>query len=290
MLQFFDDMAVNPFLLSGLLAGLLASVACGLVGPYVVARRTVFLAGAIAHTAVGGVGAAIWLAVTFPNACGSVTPMHGALVVALAAAVIIGLLDHYACQQADTVIGALWAVGMAAGILLVKFTPGYYAHLMNYLFGNIALVGWNYVALLGVLDLLIVGVVLLLHKRFLALCLDEEQLALQGISVLGTHLVLLCLVALTVICLTQIVGLILVLALLTLPAASAQRFAGRLGTMMVVCTLLSMVLTTLPRVAVYGTPISAEAAIVLSAVLVYLVSLCVDGLWKRMTARRRFSQ
>ncbi len=283
MFQFFSDMAVNPFLLPGLLAGLLASVACGLVGPYVVARRSVFLAGAIAHTAVGGVGAAIYLAATFPAACGWITPLHGALVVAVAAAVVIGVLEHYARQQVDTVIGALWAVGMAVGVLLAKFTPGYRAHLMNYLFGNIALVGWNYVLLLGVLDLLILAVVLTLHKRFLALCLDEEQLSLQGISVLATHLVLLCLVALTVICLAQIVGLILVLALLTLPAATAQQFVGRLGPMMVACTLLSMLLTTLPRVAVYGTRISAEAAIVLSAALVYALSLSVARLWKRAT-------
>jgi len=284
MADFFRDMAVNPFLLSGLVAGLLASVACGLVGPYIVARRSVFLAGAIAHTAVGGVGGAIWLRYALPELFGWITPLHGALAVALASAVVIALLQHTAGQRADTVIGALWAVGMAVGVLLFKLTPGYHAHLMNYLFGNIALVDWSYVRLLATLDGVIVLAVLLLHKRFVALCLDEEQLALQGVSVLGTEIALLCLVALTVICLVQIVGLILVLALVCLPAATAQRLVARLSSMMIVCTIVCLLLTTVPRAVVYGTSASAEAAIVLAAVVVYLLSLCV-GSWRVRAGR-----
>jgi zinc transport system permease protein len=273
-MQFFRDMAHNPFLTRGLLAGLLASLACGVIGPYVVTRRIVFLSGAIAHMALGGVGAAIWLAYAFP-ACAWFQPVHGAIVAALLAAVLIGVVHERVAERMDTLIGALWAIGMAVGILLIKFTPGYHTELMSYLFGNITFVSRQHVVLMIVLDGIILATAVVYHKRLLAICLDQEQAELQGINVLRTNIVLLCLVALTVICLTQVVGLILVIALLSLPAATAAHHVGRLAGMIVASTALCALLTTVPRIAVYGTPISAESAIVLAAGAVYLLSVLV---------------
>lgn len=274
-MQFFRDMADNPFLATGLLAGLLASLACGIIGPYVVTRRIVFLSGAIAHMAVGGIGAAAFLAATFSSLLGWLRPLHGATIAALAAAVLLGLVHHRAAAQMDTLIGALWAVGMAIGILLIKITPGYQTELMTYLFGNISIVSPDQVRAILVLDGAILITVLVFHKRLLAVCLDEQQAALQGINVLGTNIVLLCLVALTVIALTQVVGLILVIALISLPAATVAHHVARMPSMMLASTVLSALLTTVPRIAVYGTPVSPESAIVLTAGAVYLVSVLV---------------
>ena len=273
MSQFFQDMAVNPFLLTGLLAGLLASVACGVIGPYVITRRIVFLSGGIAHMAVGGIGAAIFLGAKFPHTLGWFSPFYGALVAALAAAVLIAVIHQRVAERMDTLIGALWATGMAVGILLVKFTPGYHTELMSYLFGNLTTVSAAHVKLMAGLNVVIVAVVVVFHKRLLAICVDQQQAELQGVGVLGTHVVLLSLVALTVVCLMQVVGLILVLALLTLPAATASHHLARLAAVMWASTLLCAVLTTGARIAVYGTRISPEAAIVLAAGLVYLVSV-----------------
>jgi zinc transport system permease protein len=281
-MQFFRDMGHNPFLLTGLLAGLLASLACGIVGPYVVTRRIVFLSGAIAHTAVGGVGAAVFLQAAFPDAMGWFRPLYGAVIVSLAAAVLIGIVHERVAERVDTLIGALWAIGMAVGILLIKFTPGYQTELMSYLFGNIAFVSWHQVCLMVGLDAVILATVLIAHKRLLAICLDQQQAELQGISVLGMNLLLLCLVALTVIALTQVVGLILVIALVSLPAATAAHHAGRVASMMWLAVLLSAAVTTVPRIAVYGTSISAEPAIVLAAGLVYLVSVSFRKLRDRL--------
>lgn len=278
MTSFFRDMAQNPLLAPGLVAGLLASIACGIIGPYVVTRRIVFLAGAIAHIAVGGVGAALFLRTVFPENwgwLGAKAPLYGATLAALAAAVALAVVHQRAGQHLDTLIGALWSVGMAGGILLVKYTPGYQSELFGYLFGNIAMVDWSEVRLLAGVDAVIVAVVLAFHKRFLAICLDEEQAALQGISVLGTHMVLLCLVALVVIALTQIVGLILVIALLSLPAAAAACFVPRMGPLLAASTGLCAVLATVPRIAVYGTRVGPESAIVLAAAALYLLALAV---------------
>ncbi|RMF91043.1 MAG: metal ABC transporter permease [Planctomycetota bacterium] len=281
MIDFFVDMTVNPFLLTGLLAGILAAVACGCVGPYVVTRRITFLSGAIAHIAVGGVGAALFLAHRFPQWFAWCDPLYGATVAALAAAVLIAWLRHRVHEGTDTLIGAMWAVGMACGILLSKFTPGYQGELIGYLFGSLSFVHWRQIIWIGCLDLIVLITVFSCHKRLMAVCLDPEQAELQGISVLGTNTLLLCLVALTVICLTQVVGLILVIALLTLPAATAGHYVQSMKRLMLFSTILSLGLTTLPRIAVYGTAVSPEAAIVLSAAGVYVAGV----LWSRFRTR-----
>jgi len=274
MLHFFQDMAENAFLQTGLIAGLAASVACGVIGPYVITRRIVFLAGAIAHMAVGGIGGAIFLRYQYPQTLGWLSPTHGAMVVALLAAVLLSLVHHRAAERLDTLIGAMWAVGMSLGILLIKLTPGYHTELMSFLFGNIAYVPQSDVKLMLILDVVIVGAVLLFHKRLLAVCLDEQQAKLQGINVLATNMLLLCLVALTVICLIKVVGLILVLALLTLPAATAGHHVRRLTSMIWIAILISALVTVLPRIAVYDLEnVSPESAIVLAAGAVYLLSV-----------------
>lgn len=281
MIAFFRDFDANPFLLSGLLAGLLASVACGIIGPYVITRRIVFLAGAVAHIAIGGVGAAIFLAYRFPEAFAGVRPIHGATLVSVLAAVVLAVVHQRVEERLDTVVGALWAIGMALGVLLIKFTPGYHSELMSYLFGNIAYVDGAHLRLMVILDLIIVATVLLWHKRFFAICLDAEQAELQGIPVLTTHIALLVLVALTVIVLTQVVGLILVIALISLPAAAAAHRVTHMASLIWTSIGLCALITTLPRIAVYGTRISPEAAIVLAAGLIYLAAIA----WERRRRR-----
>ncbi len=276
MMQFFADLGDNPFLLRGLEAGLLASLACGVMGPFVVAKRIVFLAGAIAHIAIGGVGAVIYLRYRFPDLFGELSPIYGAAAVSVLAAVTLAVLHHRVREQLDTIVGAMWALGMAVGILLVKITPGYQTELMSYLFGNLVYVSRDGLVLMIFLDLIIVGAVVLFYKRFFAICLDAEQASLQGVPVLATEIVLMILVALTVIVLTQVVGLILVIALLSLPAATAGRLVTRLASLIWVSIGICAFLTTLPRIAVYGTAISPEPAIVLAAATLYLGAILIQ--------------
>ena len=273
MIRFFQDMAVNPLLLYGLAGGALGGLACGLIGPYVITRRIVFLSGAVAHMVVGGMGAVLFLRQRFPAAMENVDPLYGAAAAAVAAALIMGLVEHFARERLDTLIGALWAVGMAVGLILIRFTPGYHVEIFSYLFGNIAVVSGTEVKLVAVLDGAILLTVLLFHKRLVAVCLDEEYALLQGVRVLAVKLVLLVLVALTTVALIRVVGLILVIALLSLPAAASALYTRSLAVMMALSTVLCILLTTVPRIAVYGTRLSPEPVIVLSAGGVYLLSL-----------------
>ncbi|QDU72442.1 metal ABC transporter permease [Mucisphaera calidilacus] len=275
---FFADIQHNSFLVTGLLAGVLASVATGVIGPFVITRRIVFLSGAIAHMALAGIGGVIFLRHLFPEALVWLSPLHGAVVVALGAAVLLGVVHERVAERMDTLIGAMWAVGMALGLMLIKFTPGYHTELMSYLFGNIVYVTWSDVGLIAVLDGVILLVTALYYKQILAVCVDAQQAELRGVPVLRTQIILLCLVALTVITLIQIVGLILVLALLTLPAATAAHRLHRLSAIIPAATVIGLVVTTVPRVAVYdltvnGASISPEPAIVLSAAGLYLLSV-----------------
>lgn len=249
--------------------GLLASLACGVIGTYVVVKRIVFISGGISHTVLGGMGIAYFY---------GYDPMHGALVSALLAALIIGFVSLRYHQYEDTIIGALWAIGMAVGILFIYKTPGYNVDLMSYLFGNILLVERSSVWQLAGLDALIIFLVLLFYKRFLAVCFDEEYSELQGVGVVSTYLLLLCLIALTVVILIQVVGIILVIALLTLPAATARYYARSLGKMMILASLLGAVFTSSGLIVSYGPNLPAGATIIVIAGLAYLLATVFKGL------------
>jgi zinc transport system permease protein len=229
------------------------------------------LSGALAHIAIGGVGAAVYLAVVHPELFGWLEPIHGGLAAAAAAAPVLAVLSHRVGERLDTIVGALWAVGMSVGILLIKLTPGYHTELMSYLFGNISFVTGGDLLFLAGLSAVVVVTAAVFHRRFLALCLDAEHAELRGIPTLATDIVLFELIAVTVIVLTQIVGLILVIALLSLPSAIGARLGTRLGPSMTTTFVVAAIATTLPRIAVYGSPVSPEAAIVLFTAGLYLV-------------------
>jgi zinc transport system permease protein len=277
MFEFIEVLKSHGFMQNALIIGLLASVACGVMGTYVVVKRIVFISGGISHAVLGGMGIAYYY---------GYHPIHGAVVSALVAAVVIGLVSLRYHQYEDTIIGALWAIGMAVGILFIYKTPGYSIDLMSYLFGNILMVKRESVYLLAALDVLIIVLVFLFYKRFLAVCFDEEYSKLQGIGVVTTYLLLLCLIALTVVILIQVVGIILVIALLTLPAATARYYARSLGQMMILASLLGVVFTTSGLIVSYQPDLPAGATIILIAGLAYLLATALNGLTLRFRRRR----
>jgi len=242
-LSFFHSLLAYPFLQHALLAGILAGIGAGVVGSLVVVRRTASVAGAIAHCVLAGLGAARYLQVV--HHVSFADPMIGAVIAALGAAVIISLSSRGG-EREDTVIAAIWAIGMAAGLLFIAATPGYSQDLMSYLFGNILLVRTADLWLMGGLDLVVLAVAILFFPELQALCFDEEYARLRGLPVQRLSLMLHLLTALTVVLLVSIVGIVLVIALLTLPVAIAGRFGKSLKFMMILGALLSMLFTQQP--------------------------------------------
>jgi zinc transport system permease protein len=276
--EFLDAAAHYAFVQYALLAGVLAGVACGIVGTYVVVRRITYLAGGISHCVLGGIGAALY----FQRVHGWhwLTPLLGAIIAALAAAMIIGLVSLRAKQREDTVIGALWAVGMAVGVLFIARTPGYSQDLMSYLFGNILMVSPGDLWLMAALDALVVVLGLVFYNQFLAVCFDEEFARVRGMRVEFYYLLLLGLTALTVVLLVTVVGIILVIALLTLPVAVAGHFARRLWQMMALATVFSILFTTAGLAISYKPDLPAGATIIVLAGAVYLVVVVLSRLFR----------
>ncbi len=275
--EFFAALGQQNFLQYALIGGLLASIGCGIIGSYVVVKRIGFLAGGISHTVLGGMGAAIFW---------GHNPMVGALLAAIAAALIIGWVTLHWREREDTLIGALWAIGMAVGILFISQTPGYSINLMSYLFGNILMVSRESLWLMAAMDLFLLLTVALFYKQFLAVSFDEEFARIRGIRVTAFYLLLLCLVAITVVLLIQVVGLILVIALLTLPAAIASQYAHTLGRMMVIATALGMLFTSGGLAISYGPDLPAGATIILVAGVAYIASTVFSTTRRRAQAKR----
>ncbi len=272
MLEFFAALR-NPdisFLRYALLAGLLASVSFGIVGTFVVTRRISYIAGAIAHTVLGGIGAALYLQTV--AGIEWLQPMHGAVAAALLAAVVIGLVSRYAEEREDTVIGALWVIGMAAGLLFLAKTPGY-VDPMSYLFGNILLVTQQDLWLVAALDVLTVGLSLFFYNKLLAVCFDEEFARLRGVKVEFHYMLLLCLTALTVVMMVTIVGIVLVIALVTLPAAAAGQFARRIWQMMLLAVVFSMLFTSSGLALSYAYDLPSGPVIVMVGGITYLLAI-----------------
>jgi zinc transport system permease protein len=271
VISFFEALSTNPLLLAAVLASLAASVVSGIIGSYVVVKRIGFISGSISHSVLSGIGFSLWLERT--RGVEWLSPLFGALIAAVLSALIIGWIHLFYRQREDSVIAALWAIGMAVGVLFISQTPGFNVELTNFLVGNVLWVTHADLITLFVLDLFILGIVFCLHKRFLAICFDEEQARLQGVSVNKLYILLLILIAVSIVLLIQVVGVLLVMAMLTIPAAIANLFTSRLSRIMMVAVGLSAFFCFVGLGMAYHLDWPGGATIALLAGVVYVASL-----------------
>ena len=233
------------FLRQAFLVGAMASLSFGIIGSFVVVRRIGYLAGAISHCAFGGIGIGIYckhaaIVAGMTTLGGLLGPLVGAVVFAILSALLVGYVQLHANEREDSIIGAIWAIGMAIGILFLNATPGYQAEVTNYLFGDILMISNFGAMLVGVFGLIVLLVTAVFFKRLEAVCFDEEYLRLRGMNAGFYFQLMLVLVAVSVVLMIQLVGIILVIALLTLPAATAARMTARLFSMACVATVLCL--------------------------------------------------
>jgi zinc transport system permease protein len=261
----------HTFMQNALAAGLLASVICGVVGAFVVVNRLVFLSGGIAHAAYGGVGLAVFLGLPF---------LPTTLAVTLLFAMAMAWVTHAKKESADAAVGALWAVGMALGVLFLDLTPGYNADLMSYLFGSILAVPKESLWAMCALAFLVTGAAAVFYNGLLAMSFDPEFARLRGVRVRWLYLGLVAVVSMAVVLVMRVVGLILVIALLSIPAAIAGRRVKSLWAMCALSTVLCALFVVFGLWLSYSFDISSGAAIILVAGMCYLVSLIIPGTGK----------
>ena len=264
------------FMRNALLAGLLVSVMCGIIGTLVVVNRIVFISGGIAHAAYGGIGLAFFFGFSY---------MWGILGFSLLAALIMASVSLKAKQRSDTIIGVIWAVGMALGVILLDITPGYNVDLMSYLFGSILTVPASDLWLMLLLDVLVVLMVGYYYHDLVSLSYDEEFAQVRGVPVKALYFLLISMIALSVAMIIQVVGLILVIALLTIPPYIAEKYAGSISQMMIYSVLLNFFFTATGLWLSYHFDLTSGASIIMVAAICFFVSLLVESLKTRRSVK-----
>jgi zinc transport system permease protein len=250
------------------LASLIASVNFGVVGTYVVARRITYIAAAIAHSVLAGIGFAVFARAHFGwDWC---APVLGAIVAAVLSAIIIGYVSLYLREREDTIISVVWSVGMSAGLLFLYYSPGFNGNLESFLVGSILYIAPADLWIMGALGLVVVLLCLFFYNPLMAVCFDEEFARLRGVNVPLYYMLLLILTSLSVVLLVQLAGIVLAIALIVLPAAAGLHATGKLWHAMCLATVLAMIQSTLGIAWSYTVEIPAGPAIILLSAASYL--------------------
>lgn len=260
------------FMRDAVLAGVLASILCGAVGTFVVVKRLVFISGGISHAAFGGLGVCYFL---------GLDPRLGAIAVSVLSALLLGNMTGERARAQDAMIGVLWAVGMAIGILFMYKTPGYSPNLMTYLFGNILTVSRSDIVMTLILDVAVLLLIALLFKEFVAVAFDEEFARIQGVRVQLLLTLLLVATALSVVVLIQVVGIIMVIALLTIPPLTGLMLTRDFTHVLLISTLIAVVITLSGLLVSYQYDLPSGPAIVLMGAALMAVTWGVRRLLVR---------
>ena len=254
------------FVQNAVAAGILVSLLSGIIGSLIVVNRMVFLAGGIAHTAYGGIGIAIYLGLPI---------FFGASLFAVLAALIMSYVTLKQRHRIDTFIGLIWAVGMALGIILVDLTPGYNVDLLSYLFGSILAVSNEDIYFMSTLLIFTIVIIIIWYREILSVSYDSEYASLRGINISFFYTLILVLSSLTVVVAIKIVGLILVIALLTIPVYIAEKLSDSLGAMMLISGILASFFTLSGLILSYEYDLTSGASIIIVSAVFLLLFLFI---------------
>lgn len=266
------DIIQYEFLRNALLAGLLSSVICGMIGSYIVVRKIVFMSGGIAHSAFGGIGLGYYL---------GFDPLWGAFGFSVISAFSIGAARRYGGQSEDTIIGILWAVGMALGILFISLSPGYAPDLFSYLFGNILTVPLSDIYVMLALNAVVITIVAVFYNDIMAVSFDEEFSRVLSRPVNFIYFMMLVLVGITVVMIIKIVGIILVISLMTIPPAISLNYSRRLSTMMAISSLVGALFTLTGLYLSYEYDLQSGATIILVSAVGYVITIIAKYISRR---------
>lgn len=266
MIEFISALPKYIFLQHAVLACLLASIGCGIIGSFIVVKRIGFLTGGIAHSVLAGVGIAYFL---------EGSPIIGAIIAALICGLIFGFIYLNKKQNKDILISALWSSGMAIGIIFLSMTPSYNIDLMSYLFGNVLLITQQDIILMLVLDIVMIAIIYIFYKQFIVCIFDQEYAKLRGINTNLFYILLLCLISISVVLLIQLIGVIMSIALLTLPAAISRQYTNSLKGMFILSIIVSVFLTMSGLIISYKPDLPTGSVIVLLTSTTYFLSVLI---------------
>jgi zinc transport system permease protein len=265
------------FLQYAFLSGVLASIVCGIIGVIIVEKKLVMMSGGIAHTSYGGVGLGYLL---------GFEPIIGAFIFSILAALGIGYIRKKSRVRSDVIIGLFWSLGMALGVLFIALMPGYPPNLNSYLFGSILSVTRTDLYLMIGIAAVVLLVVIALFNDWKAYLFDEEFASIIGLKTTFMEYLLLVLIAMTVVILIRVVGIILVLALLTAPAATAGMLTSDLKKRMIYSVILGNIFCLAGLWISYVINAASGAAIVIISVMFYLISYTARTIYIKIKRKR----
>jgi zinc transport system permease protein len=252
---------------NAIIAAILASVVCGIIGTYIVVKKIVFISGGISHASFGGVGLGYLI---------GINPLITAIPFAVLSAVSVGIINRKTKINEDAIIGVIWSVGMALGLIFISLKQGYAPDLFSYLFGSILTVTHSDLILMSILDVIIITIVYLFYKEFLSISFDEEFSTVVGVPTNALYLLLLSMVALSIIVLIRVAGIILVLALLTMPILISRQFIhDNLRNLMVSSSIISAILVIIGLLVSYTLDLIPGATIVLILSIAFIFAFLI---------------
>ncbi|HKL09734.1 MAG TPA: metal ABC transporter permease [Bacteroidales bacterium] len=255
------------FIVNSLLAGILASISCGIIGTYIVTRRMVFLSGGITHASFGGIGMGYFF---------GFNPVIAAAVFAVFSALGIEFLSKKSNVREDSVIGILWSLGMAIGIIFVFITPGYAPNLMTYLFGSILTVSTLDIIFMTVVSVVIILIFIFFYRTILFVAYDQEFAQTHKLPVSFINNLLISLVALTIVLNIKVVGIILVISLLTIPQSIANLFTNEFKNIIILSIVIGLIGALMGLLISYQVNIPSGASIIFSLVIFFILAKMVQ--------------
>jgi len=270
-------LTIPIFLHLALLAGIISSITSGIMGSYVVIKRISSITGSIAHSILGGIGLVEFLKYKYNLLW--LDPMHGAIIAALISAFLIGLVHLYYKQKEDAVIAMIWSCGMAIGIIFLSFIPNKEIMCTDFLFGNLFSTKIIDIYILSILGIIILFLTILFYRKFLIICFDEETAYLQKVLVKTFYFFLLAMISISIVLLIKIIGIILIIALLTIPATIANFFTFKLPIMMVIAIILCFILNISGIYISYLISWPPGATIAILATLFYFILLPIKKIF-----------
>lgn len=252
------------YMQNAVLAAIFASIICGVIGTIIVEKKLVSMSGGIAHASFGGIGAGYFF---------GIEPIIGGLIFAIASSLSVGQIKRKGKTNTDTIVSMFWSAGMAIGILFISITPGYPPDMTSYLFGDILTVNSLYIRIMFIMAVVVLLVVGLIFNYWKIYLFDEEYAKIIGLNVLVLEIMLYTLVSLSIVILIKVVGVILSLAMLTIPPAIARLYTNDLKKMMIWSGLLGVIFSFAGLVISYYVNIPSGATIILVGISSYFTVL-----------------
>ena len=276
MVEFVNDIFHYQFLQNAFIAGLLVSIACGIVGTYIVAKRLVFLSGGITHSSLGGIGIAYYL---------GLNPILGAFVFSVLSAMGIEFFADKTKMREDSAIGILWALGTAIGVIFVSMTPGYAPNLMSFLFGGLLGVTKVDLGVMLALDVVLLLLFIFGLRTILYIAFDKEFAISQNAAVKLVNYMMIILISVTIVMCIRVVGIILLIALLTIPVVTANIFYKDFKRIMVTSIVLGFVGMLVGLYISFEVNLPSGAAIILAQSVIWLGCKGVE--WGKKVSREK---